>query len=276
MKNIIKSILLLFLITIAFACEDVVDIPLENSNPKLVIDANLTWQKGTSGTTQTIRLTLTNDFYTNEIKVASGAVVTITDSDNNLFTFNQVSNTAEYVCNNFVPVLNKDYTLKVKYQGQEYIATNKLLASPSFDPFINQIKIPGFGSKEIIKVELFFKDDATEENYYLLSAKNPRLKITEYLPLEDRFTQGNLLAAPYINDKTEQNDTFKFSLQAITKSQFNYIKKILSVSGQNSGGPFATPPATIRGNIINQSNNDNYPFGYFSLAEIDKVEYTVK
>ncbi|WP_428225829.1 DUF4249 family protein [Flavobacterium sp.] len=276
MKLFFKYLYLLGLLTMTFGCEEVVDIPLENTNPKLVIDANLTWQKGTTGAQQTIKLSITNDFYTNEIKIASGAIVTVTDNDNTLFTFNQKPNTPDYVCTNFTPAINKEYTLKVVYEGQTYTSSSKLLSSPAFEPEVKQSLVPGFGAKEIIKLQLFFKDNALEENYYLLSAKNPKLFIQEFLSLEDRFTQGNIMEAAYFNEKTQKDDNFKFSLQAVNKTHFNYIKKLLSISGQNSGGPFSTPPATLRGNIINQTDSENYPFGFFSVSEIDYKEYTVK
>lgn len=276
MKNILKNIVTLFLLVITISCEDVVDIPLKNGTPKLVIDANLTWPKGTSGTNQIIKLSISNDFYTNEIKIASGAIVTVTDSDNTVFSFIQTPNTSDYVCNNFVPVINKEYTLKVIYEGETYTAKNKLLATPQFEPEVEQTSSPGLGDKEIIKVKISFQDNGLEDNYYLLSTKNPKFVFPEYFALEDRFTQGKMMYDTYLSEDLKKDDILKFSIQGITRSYYNYINKIISISGQNSGSPFTTPPAVVRGNIFNQTNEKNYPFGYFSLSEIDKKEYTIK
>ncbi len=44
---------------------------------------------------------------------------------------------------------------------------------------------------------------------------------------------------------------------------------LVSIAGNNGGGPFQSPPATVRGNIINTTNSANYPLGYFSLSEVD-------
>ena len=276
MKHIFKQLLFSFLIAFTFSCEDVVDIPLETGTPKLVINANLTWQKGTVGSQQTIKLSLTNDFYTNEIKIASGATVTVTDSDNTVFSFIQTPNTGDYVCTNFVPVINKEYTLKVIYEGQTYSATTKALATPSLETEIEQSTVPGFGTQDMIKLQLYFQDNGSEDNYYLLSARNPTIIFPEYLSLDDRFTQGNRMYAAYMNEKIKKDDQLKFTIQSVTKSYFNYMNKIISISSQNAGNPFTTPPATVRGNILNQTNQDSYPLGYFSIAEIDKKEYTVK
>jgi hypothetical protein len=51
---------------------------------------------------------------------------------------------------------------------------------------------------------------------------------------------------------------------------------LLDVAGSNGGSPFATPPATVRGNIINQTNNDNFALGYFQLSEMDTKNYVVQ
>jgi hypothetical protein len=48
------------------------------------------------------------------------------------------------------------------------------------------------------------------------------------------------------------------------------------VAGSSSGGPFATPPATIRGNIVNQTNSKNFALGYFTLSETDYKNYLVQ
>ena len=80
MKNNIKYFILaigLFL----FSCEEVVDVDLNKSKPKLVIDASIKWGKGTTGNDQTIRLSTTADYFNNTVPPANGALVTITDSN---------------------------------------------------------------------------------------------------------------------------------------------------------------------------------------------------
>jgi hypothetical protein len=62
----------------------------------------------------------------------------------------------------------------------------------------------------------------------------------------------------------------------ISKTYYNYLSILIKISGGDSGGPFQSPPATVRGNIINTTNKDNYALGYFSLGEIDSKTYTVQ
>jgi hypothetical protein len=68
-------------------------------------------------------------------------------------------------------------------------------------------------------------------------------------------------------------DKVTVSHYGISKEYYNYINILVSISGGNGGGPF--PPATV-GNIINTTNADNYPLGYFSLSEADTRNYTIQ
>lgn len=273
-----KCILYFFAITLtilSFSCENVVDIPLENQKPKLVIDAAIKWQKGSTGANQTIKLSLTNDFYSDAIVFANGAQVTLTNSSNTVFNFVETPNTGNYVCTNFVPVINEDYTLKVVYQGETYTATSKLLACPPIAN-VQQEVLPGINGQDQYQIKFFFQDNGSEDNFYLVGAKNPNLKIYEYGAISDEFFQGNMMFGFYTNDKINRNDIIPLTVQCMNSSYFNYMSKLIAISGANTGNPFATPPATLRGNIINQSNTENFPLGYFSLSESDTVNYQVQ
>jgi hypothetical protein len=51
--HIITSLFLLLLLN---SCTEVVNIDLNTESPRLVIEASINWQKGTSGATQKIKL----------------------------------------------------------------------------------------------------------------------------------------------------------------------------------------------------------------------------
>lgn len=271
-----KKIISILVLSIFFiSCEEKVNIPLDTSNPKLVIDANILWQKGTDGSIQKIKLTTTTDFYSNIIPTVSGAIVYITDSSNNLFTFIETPNTGEYVCSNFVPVINKDYTLKVQYAGQTYTATNTLLATPTIDN-VQQNTVQGFSGNQI-QVKFFYQDNGAENNNYLIGVKNSTKVVVEYDALKDEFFQGNQMFGFYTDNKLKSGDQLFFSLEGITIRYYNYMKELISISGSDGGGgPFSTPPVTLRGNIINQTDENNFPLGYFHLSEIDTRNYVVQ
>lgn len=275
MKNIFLYSVLLFITLFNSSCEKVVDIELDNSDPKLVIDAIIKWEKGTTGESQTIKLSLTNDFYTNEILPANGATVTVTNSSNVVFNFIEVPNTGDYVCDNFQPVIGEVYTLEILYDGEIYNASSALYPTPDIIN-VQQETVVGISGEDEIQIKYFYQDNGAEENYYLLGVKNPNKQFPEYGVVSDEFFQGNVMFGFYGSSETEPGITLDLSVQGISKSYYNYMNKLIAIAGSGSGNPFATPPATVRGNISNITNNSNYPLGFFFLSEIDTVSYLVQ
>lgn len=255
-------------------CEDKVNVDLDTAAPKLVIDAAIKWQKGTDGTEQKIKLSTTTDYYTNVSPIVSGATVYITNSSNTIFHFSHNANTNDYVCLDFVPVINETYTLTVEYNGEIYKATEKLLATPEIES-VEQKTVQGIGGDEI-QIKFFYQDNGLEENYYLIGFKNNTIAFPGYGVIKDKFFQGNQMFGFYTQEDLRAGVQLDMSLQGISLRYNNYMEKLISISGNNGGNPFATPPATLRGNIINLSNDSHYPMGYFSLGEVDHKTYVVQ
>lgn len=274
MKKIYLYILLLST-TLFTSCEEVVNVDLSNAEPKLVIEAIIKWEKGTTGENQTIKLSLTNDFYTNDVLPANGAIVTVTNSADVVFDFVQVPNTENYVCNNFQPVIGETYRLEILYDGEIYTASNTLFSTPDILN-VTQETVDGISGEDEIQIKYFYQDNGAEENYYLLRVKNPNKQIPEFGAVSDEFFQGNLMFGFYGSSETEPGITLDLSVQGISRGYHDYMNKLISIAGSGSGNPFATPPATVRGNIINVTNNNNFPLGYFHLSEIDTVNYLVQ
>ena len=82
-----KIVLLLFVFALFPSCEDVVEIDLNTSDPKLVIEASVNLlEDGTSNST--VKLTLTAPFFDNQIPTVDDATVMITGDDGINYPFN--------------------------------------------------------------------------------------------------------------------------------------------------------------------------------------------
>lgn len=256
-------------------CEEVVDVNLDTAPAKLVIDASINWEKGTAGNQQTIKLTTTTGFYSNVIPKVSGATVFITNSSSTVFNFvEEVANSGEYICSNFVPVIDETYVLTVIYAGQTYTATEKMVPVPDITS-VTQRDDAGF-SGEDIEVKFFFQDNGSEINSYMGKFITPVNAFPEFEVYDDRFEQGNQMFGLYSNEDLKAGNNIDFTLYGISTQYYNYMDILIGISGSNSGGPFQTIPTTVRGNIINQTNESNYCLGYFRLCEIVKMQYTVQ
>lgn len=274
MKNIIKLFVIILSISI-FSCEEVVDIPLDTVAPKLVIDANINWDKNTTGNNQQIKLTLTSGFYENTQPPANGAIVTITNSNNTVFSFTEDAQTGIYKCTNFVPVINQLYTLKISYKGENYTASDKLYATPIIVNTIQEL-VPGV-SEDTFRVTFYYQDNAAETNFYLNQFNTNIDLLPRYFASKDEFLNGNLMFGIYGgNADLKVGSKIDFSVYGISPTYYAYMRLLISQSGVGGGNPFAAPPATLRGNIINTTNQTNFPLGYFRLSEVSRKSYTVQ
>ena len=264
---------ILFLSIITVSCEEVVDVDLNKSAPKLVIEASIKWEKGTTGNEQTIRLTTTGDYFNNTVPVANGAIVNITDSNNIVYRFIEDGATGNYKCSTFIPVLNEVYTLYVNYNGQTYTSTDKLYPVPPITTIEQDLN--GISGDEI-ELKFNFQDNGAEENFYMEEYKVPFRPFPLLGVFDDRFTNGNEMFSLIIDEDLAAGQNINFTLHGISERYHNYMNILIGISGGLSNGPFSTPPATVKGNIINQTNVSDYPLGYFRLSEVDMKNYVVQ
>jgi hypothetical protein len=265
----------LLLVSFIFSsCEKVIDVSLENGEPRLVVEASINWFADTDGSEQSIKLSTTTDYFSNTIPPVSGATVFITNSTAQVFTFLEEETPGTYKCHDFVPVVNETYTLTVIRDGETYTSTEKLLNTP----IIKRVEQKNDGGilGQDIEVKFFFDDIVNETNHYFLKINDPYKVIPEYGVLEDKFFENNEMFSLYFSDEFKSGDTLKFTLNSVTLNYYNYMNILLAQTGTNSAGPFSTPTSTVRGNIVNQTNFNNFALGYFRLSKTEVEEYIIE
>ncbi|MBZ4034373.1 DUF4249 domain-containing protein [Flavobacterium sp. 17A] len=265
------SFLTSFFIT---SCEDVVEVDLNTAPPKLVIEAAINWQKGSTGRQQVIKLTTTTGYFDQLIPIVSGATIVVRNSKNERFNFIEYNKSGRYICNNFRPVINETYTLTVVSGGNTYTATETLKSVAAINR-VEQKNDGGFTGKDI-EIRSFFTDPADEENYYLFKYVYSSKVTSTFYVSEDKFYQGNETYSSTEDDDLKAGDEVEVTHFGISKQYYNYMNILVSIAGSNVGGPFQSPPATVKGNIINTTDKSNYPLGYFSLSETDSQKYKIE
>lgn len=264
--NIIICICIFGLIS----CEEVVDVDLQQSGPRLVVEASILWEKGTSGNTQIIHLTTTTPFFQSEITPAEEASVQIESTSGEIFIFNE-EDPGIYVNNNFEPALNKTYQLTIQYNNETYTASESMIPVTDLEE-VEQTFNGGF-SGEDIELKAYFQDPADVENYYLFKFFFEDTSLQIY---NDQFTNGNRTFAYFSDSDLKIGDQVNFEIQGISGRFYEYLYILSSQAGENNGGPFQTQPTTVRGNIVNQTNPDNFAFGYFRLSQSNRLEYAIQ
>ena len=269
------SYISLFALLFTFlSCEKVIDVNLETAEPRLVVEASINWYEATSGNEQKIKLSTTTSYFSPVIPPVSGATVFITNSTNQVFPFTEVETAGIYTCNTFIPVVGENYTLTIIYLGETYTSIEKLLNTPIVT-HVEQDNDGGILGDET-EVKFFFDDIENESNNYLLKINDPYKVIPEYGVLEDRFFQNNEMFGLYFSEDLKEGDTLKFTLNGITRNYYNYMNILLAQTGTTSAGPFSTPTSTVRGNVVNQTNFNNFALGYFRLSKTEVKEYIIQ
>lgn len=275
MKNLFLTIFILlgFLFS---SCEKVIDVDLAGEPPRLVIDAALTWVKGTDGKIQSITLSTTSDYFDSEIPKVSGATVYVNNTANTKFDFMEESTQkGKYTCTNFNPVIGETYTLTVISNGETYKGQEKLIASTSIEN-VEQRSDLGINSDEY-GIKTNFQDSGTQTNFYLFSYTSPVSPFPYLEVIDDLFFQGNKAFGLFANDQLKKGDAIEIKFRETSERYFNYMKILTSTAAGGGGGPFRPSPAsTIRGNMVNQTNANNFCLGYFSVSEVDTLTYTIK
>lgn len=252
------------------SCEEDITLDFDKNIPRLVIEGNLFIDETDYNK---IHLSTTTDFYSGVFPTVNNAEVSIKDTDSNtVYQFASIGN-GDFTNELFQPEIDGNYELTVVYNNETYIASSTLLTSPEILS-VDQKDDGGF-TGDSYEITFNFQDDANEENYYLVQMVYP---VDDYLGVtDDQLTNGNIMNDLYIFDKEDlkPGDTLNHSITSISKQYYQYLSKLLSISG-DSGNPFSSPMGTIKGNIVNQTNQSNFALGYFHIAKRNHFTYTVK
>jgi len=251
-------------------CEKVVDIDVPTIEPKLIIDASFEVLFNATPVTANVvvKLKLSTDYFDETIPTVSDAVVFLTNTiDSSVINFSDVN-----LNGNFTPIINfipKDaieYELTVIYKSEIYKGTATKVKSTQIDNAMQGDETL-FSGKEI-EIKVAFKDNVDTENYYLFNFTN-----NLFLPLEDRFFNGTNynFSFFYQEDEIEVPTNVTVTMSGITKDYFTYFRILQNQSGTSGGGPFQSVPSSLLGNVINTTNEANFPLGYFHISETDTI-----
>ncbi len=258
------------------SCEDVVDVDVPEGEPRLTVDASFEIYLNESPVTIEgyLRLTLSAPFFDDTIPPVTDATVFITNlEDNSVINFEASDDNpgfydpvADAVVN---PEFNTQYELTVIYDNETYKAKTELFASVP----INSVE-QGDGTLfegDETEIIVSFADDGTRNDFYLFDFDFNLLEVSE-----DRFYQGEAFNFSYFYENMFSGQEVTIKILGIGERYFNYAGLLIEQSRQGDAGPFQTPPALLRGNIINTTNPDNYALGYFNLSEANRIQFTIE
>jgi hypothetical protein len=261
----IKRIFHIILVAIvATACTEKIDVELDNTYTRLVVDGHIESDTGAYQVT----LTKSADYFSNEpVPRVVNATVTLSDGENiYLMTETQPGISGIYETSaDFIGKKGRTYSLDVELQ--EEIAGKTSFEAASYLPPVTSLDSimavfqPEWGPKGIWTIKLWAQEPGDEVNYYLFNLyRNGKLltdTIYKKTISDDKFYNGSYMTgvdAIYINNANAwetiyPGDTIVLQMSGITKEYFNFIDQVRQ-SGFSI--PFFTgPPANVQGNVTN-------------------------
>jgi hypothetical protein len=283
-----KSISLISVLGLAlvfYSCQEVVNVDLEDGPERLVVEGMIGKLKDSDSGHQRIRLSTTAPYFANdEAPPAGGANVRILDEEENVYVFAESDQyPGLYETNELYAELYHEYTLEIEFRGDTYRAREMLTPVAEIDTIYQYFVEESLFDEEGIRVRIDFTDPGDEENYYLWQQfrdgdtfidPNPGTKWS--LIASDEFYNGTRVFGREPNEEMiyEPGQTALVRQMSISKQAYDYLFLLFDQSG--SGGPFSTPPVTIRGNVQNKTTPERYALGYFLAGEIDEAELTIR
>ncbi len=270
-----KYIYLYVLFLTLVSCQDVIEVETPTGEVRLNIDAHFRVYSEERITGKVI-LTETANFFEEEIPKVSGATVFVTDkTTGDVYEFLETGfGTGVYEAQDlgFLNDFETTFELTVVNNEDSHVAEANLIPTVPIDR-IAQGDLQVF-SDEDLELIVFITDTPNEVNYYLFD-----FGFDLYEPIDDRFFDGNTFEFSFLYTEDDEvdlqpGDVVTITNDGVDKQFYDYIELLLEQT--QGGGPFATAPATVRGNFINTVDNANYALGYFRISGASALTFTIQ
>lgn len=292
-------VLFLFLIFLS-ACEEVIEVDTPSEPPRLVIDGVIRVDTTEQFLPVEIRMSLTDNFFesTPATQVESASILIEKYDEFGTIIESSTSNLAEREPGSGVyipdPNFSSDqriattqlegdvvFTLFVRHNDQLYLAPTRYAPTVPIDTLVQGDGVLFEGDET--EVIITYTDDGERNDFYLFD-----FGFDEYLVTEDEFYQGQQFSFSYFYDNSLDNgQELGISILGVTEQFYNYMNQLIIQAGDTQG-PFQTPVATVRGNIINATNIDNqdvfdnvgdpgnFALGYFAICQTFSKTITIE
>lgn len=241
MKFWFISFSLIFLV----ACEKVIQVPLNEANQQVVIEAILKDRANES----VIKVSKSGTVYDNSgFAKITDALVVVTDSDENVFVFDHQEE-GVYTNTDFIVVPTKRYDLKVTVGENTFTSSSQTRSKPVIDS-VTYANLAGTLGVPIDKVRYLVAfhavDNASEQNNYLMNIFRNGKKNRGYYLGNDDFINGAYYSAPFFGSSAKPADTVLIEMHSMDKAIYDYW---VGLSGNIDDSPFSAAPANPSTNI---------------------------
>jgi hypothetical protein len=258
---------ILFLALLFYACERVIDVDLNDADPAIVIEGNLSNNLGYAE----VKISMTSSYFdTLPSEKISGADVSVLSDFGDSYTFTEIENGVYKSIENWFRE-ESNYRLFVETNGQRYEAVSQLNPSVPIDSVKFYYEDSPFFEKGYY-VNVYLLDPPGIKNFYRLKySKNGELQntIDDLILFNDRFVDGNSIEVTLFNQPFEENDTITLQLISLDEKAYEYLRTFQELVNSNPG---SAAPANPNTNISNGALGYFSAWSSFTKSAIIKVE----
>ena len=293
-----KSLVIPCLLILFAACEEVIEVEVSNSPPRLLVEGLLRVDEAQAFIPVRIQLRETSGFF-DQVSVTQADNIFIQverfEDGQLIESFSSLLAEENPGSGVYVPdpnafgdqriptvFLNAEvrFTLNILHKGRNYVAQTWYQPVVPID-FVVQGRNTLFEGDET-EVIVTFSDPGSSDDYYLF-----QFDPGKYLVTEDQFYQGQLFQFSYFYEDPIPEGTPKtIQIMGVSPEFYNYMDLLVQQSEQE--GPFQVPAATVRGNVIDVTDIDNldrlnnadrpevFPLGYFAVVQQYQEELIIQ
>lgn len=255
-----KNTLILFLaILILASCTERIEIELDTTYERLVVEGHVTSDTGVHW----VRLTRSKDYYSSNPVTAIGNASVILSGGNQILSLAENPDKPGYyeTPDDFFGMPGTVYDVDIQLP-EEIGGSNTYSSSCELRPVgtIDSIQVVYNPDWEVYEVNIFAWEPPTTDWYIFQVLKNGILltdTIDEYWTSDDRFFNGNYTNGITVgfldpNDPTEKpepGDIITLKMSGITKDYYNFIIQLQDQTFEYRNPLFSGPPANVLTNI---------------------------
>lgn len=259
MKSLKNILFLLFGLTLLTSCEDVIELELEDTTPRIIIDATLNMS------TQEARVFFTNSngFYEDTEPITVSGASAVLRNDIGISVTLSETEPGLYTAANIPVNPGEEWTLEIESEGLTYTAITTAPRPAVLDSLITELEDRPFGGGTEVRLFAEWQDEAEVQNFYRLRPfRNDTLLTQAYNLIDDEFSDGDIMSIP-IMEEFDLGSLVKLELMSVDQNYYRYFLELSSVvsNGFNSSSPY---------NPIGNFNNE--ALGYFGIFSVSAKE----
>ena len=246
MKSILKIALFFILLGFFASCTKVIDVDINDKDPKYVIEGFVTLGE----TTHRVSITKSQNLSESSVTpTVDNAIVVLSDDLGNSQTMSLVA-PGIYEVSSYPVSEGRTYSLSVNIASEVFVASGKMMQDVVLDTL--ETFAFSFGPTSINALVPVRQDPGGIDNYYKFNIFANQIAKPGIFIQEDAFNDGNLMMEPIFADGIESGDTVNVEMFGIDESVFKYF---YTLQQNEQGATPANPTSNFSGGCL----------GYFSV-----------